>query len=91
MNLLLNCELTAPPSEVGAFRTLTLYATIFKKYDCLIVAEKEEVDYYYRWIKNKGAADFIKQFVLPNTESGIIVTNKKITFDNLDKIIMTCL
>jgi hypothetical protein len=83
VNLLLNCQLTAPPSEVGAFRQFTLYATLFKKYDCLIVAEPEEIDYYYVWLKNKGAYDYIKQFVYPNTEKGLTLKCSRITFDNL--------
>ena len=49
MNLLIDCELTAPPSEIGAFRTLTLYATVFYQLDCLIEAKPEEIDYYYNW------------------------------------------
>lgn len=88
MNLLIQCELTAPPSEVGAFRTVSLYACIFKHYDVLIVADKHEVDYYYKWLKYKGAFDFVKQFVLPQTESGIVLNCKKITYNNLNNIIL---
>jgi hypothetical protein len=87
MNLLINCQLTAPPSEVGAFRTVTLYATVFKKYDCLIVAEKDQIDYYYHWIKRHGAHDFVKQFVIPNSETGIELNVKRLTFNNLHNVI----
>lgn len=88
MNLLIDCVLTAPPSEIGAFRSVTLYATLFKQYDCLIVANRDEVDYYYRWLKCKGANDFIKQFVLPQTERGKILQFEKITFNNLNNVIL---
>lgn len=87
MNLLIASELSAPPSEIGAFRTLTLYATIFKHYDCLVVVKREEIDYYYKWIKNAGAHDFIREFVYPNTERGIIIRHNRITFNNLHQLI----
>ena len=88
MNLLIDCILTAPPSEIGAFRSVTLYATVFKKYDCLIVANSDEIDYYYKWLKNKGAYDFIKQFVLPQTETGKMLNFKRITYNNLNNVIL---
>ena len=88
MNLLIDCELTAPPSEIGAFRTVTLYATVFKKYDCLLVAEYDQIDYYYKWIKTRGAHDFVKQFVTPNSECGIQLRFKRLTFNNLNNAIL---
>lgn len=91
MNLLINCELTAPPSEIGAFRTLTLYATIFKNMDCLVEARPEEIDFYYRWIKGNYAYDFIKQFVTPHEVGGIRIHQgvvKRITFNNLNHLIL---
>ena len=87
MNLLIASELSAPPSEIGAFRTFTLYATIFKQYDCLVVVNKEEIDYYYKWIKDRGAHDFIRGFVYPNTERGFVIQHKRITFNNLGQLI----
>jgi len=90
VKLLISCELTAPPSEVSAFRALTMYATIFKNMDCLIEANEDEIDYYYRWIKHNYAHDFVKQFVRHKEETGIRLSYdriKKITYNNLNDLI----
>jgi hypothetical protein len=87
VNLLIKCELTAPPSEIGAFRCLTLHATVFEHLDCLIVSDPEVVDFYYRWIKRNYAWDFVKQFVKPNEVSGVEIHHQKITFNNLNTLI----
>lgn len=90
MNLLISGELSAPPSEVSAFRTLTLYATMFKHMDCLVEVKKEEVDFYYKWLRNKYALDFVKQFVVLGEEKGYRLQYSsihKITYNNLDTLI----
>jgi len=90
MNLLISGELTAPPSEVGAFRDLTFYATIFKHLDCLVEVEKGEEDYYYNWLRDKYAFDFVKQIVYTGEECGARLHYnriKKITFNNLNDLI----
>ena len=87
MNLLIDCELTAPPSEIGAFRNLTLYATIFCEMDCLIEAPVEEVDFYYKWLKKNYAHDFVKQFVRHREVSGTRIVAERLTFNNLNSFI----
>lgn len=90
MNLLISGELSAPPSEVSAFRSLTLYATIFKHMDCLVEVQKEEVDFYYKWLRNKYALDFVRQFVILGEEKGYrleYASIHKITYNNLDALI----
>lgn len=88
MNLIISGELTAPKSEVGAFRSLTLYATVFKKLDCLVECESEDIDFYYKWLKEKYSYDFVKQMVKRGEEKGVVIRYSKyieaITFDNLD-------
>ena len=90
MNLLISGELSAPPSEVSAFRSFTLYATIFKHMDCLVEVQKEEVDFYYKWLRQKYALDFVRQFVVIGEETGYRIqysSVKIITFNNLDVLI----
>jgi len=90
MNLIISCELTAPPSEIGAFRSLTQYATIFKKMDCLVEANPDEIDFYYKWLKRNYAHDFVKQFVKKKEVSGIRLNYDRIerlTFNNLNDMI----
>jgi len=90
MNLLISSELTAPPSEVSAFRTLTLYATTFKQLDCLVEVDKNEIDFYYKWLKDRYALDFVKQFVYIGETTGFRLQYsriKKLTYNNLNDLI----
>lgn len=90
MNLLISGELTAPPSEVYAFRSLTLYATIFKKLDCLVEVQLGQTDFYYKWLKDKYAFDFVKEIVYVGETTGFRLQHskiKKITYNNLNDLI----
>jgi len=90
MNLLISGELTAPPSEVSAFRTLTLYATTFKKLDCLVEVQPSQIDYYYHWLKDTYALDFVKQLVYVGEEKGFKLQYnliKRLTYNNLNDLI----
>ena len=90
MNLLISGELTAPPSEVSAFRTLTLYATTFKNLDCLVEVQPGEIDYYYHWLKDKYALDFVRQLVYVGEETGFKLKYsniKRLTYNNLNDLI----
>lgn len=90
MNLLISGELTAPPSEVSAFRTLTLYATVIKRLDCLVEVQPGELDFYYHWLKQKYAMDFVRQLVTVGEVTGFRLKHdsiKKLTFNNLNDLI----
>lgn len=92
MNLIISGELTAPPSEIGAFRTFTLYASIFKKMDCIVECEKEEIDFYYHWLKRNYSYDFIKAMVeLDEIKGGCRIKNSKpldrMVYNNLSMFI----
>lgn len=90
-NLLISCELTAPPSEVSAFRSLTLYATVFKELDCLVeINNKEEIDFYYNWLKHRYAYDFVKAIICKGEENGVRLDYRRIqriTLNNLNDLI----
>ena len=92
MNLIISAEYTAPPSEVYAFRDLTLYATLFRRLDCLVEARAEEIDFYYKWLCGKYAKDYVKQLIrLGEERDGIKIryrTSDRLTFDNLDSFIL---
>ena len=90
MNLVISCELTAPPSEVSAFRSLTMYATMFKNMDCLIEAKEDEIDFYYSWLKRNYAHDFVRQFVKHREVTGVRLNYdriQRITYNNLNDLI----
>ena len=92
MNLIISAEFSAPPSDIQAFRTLTLYATVFKSLDCLVEANKPEIDYYYyHWLKDKYGYDFVKQMIYIGEERGLKIRyniiSDRLTFNNLRKFV----
>ncbi len=65
MNLIIVSDLINPPSEGLYFRHLTMVSSLDLKQNVLVESEKEYVDIYYNYLKNKGWYDFVDEFVLP--------------------------
>lgn len=92
--LIIDAELTAPPSEVTLFRDITLFSHVFLQKTTVIECKRDERDFYYKWLKNKCAWDYVEDFVTPMTEKGLTIRPeraniivKKIEYDNLNHII----
>ena len=77
MLLLIDAELSAPPSEVALFRDITLFSACFLKKDVVLECKREERDFYYKWLKNCGSWDFVDDMVTPRTEYGISIRIQK--------------
>lgn len=73
MLLLIDAELSAPPSEVALFRDITLFSACFLKKDVVLECNHGEQDYYYHWLRGQGSWDFIEDIVSPETEYGISI------------------
>lgn len=70
-SLIIRAELSNPPSEVLAFRTLTMMARQIEL-DNLIEIEQTYKDIYYNYMKQKGLMDFVCQIITPpEKENGI--------------------
>ena len=76
MLLLIDSELTEPPSSVTLFRDITLYAAVFKRMDIILEAEPMMKDYYYKWLKQHGAFDFIEDILDYEREQGKTIRYK---------------
>ena len=77
MNLIIDAELTEPPSEVSVFRDVTLYSTMFLEMIVLLSCEKGMRDLYWYWLKNRGAFDFVEDIInYESNESGITMSPK---------------
>ena len=94
MLLLIDAELSAPPSEVTLFRDITLFSACFLKKDVILECKHSEQDYYYKWLKRRGSWDFVEDIVSPKTEYGLSVrpsrgniTIPRITYNNFSFII----
>ena len=77
MLLLIDAELSAPPSEVSLFRDITLFSACFLKKDVILECRHSEQDYYYRWLKGRGSWDFVEDIVRPKTEYGLSIRSRK--------------
>lgn len=73
MNLIIDADLTNPPSEVAVFRDVTLYSKVFLKCDVLLECEHEDRDIYYYWLKRHGAFDFVDDFINFGEEYGVTI------------------
>lgn len=79
MNLIIDADLTNPPSEISVFRDITLYSKVFLELDILLECESDHKDIYYYWLKNRGAFDYIDDFVNSDQESGITIRSSNAT------------
>ena len=71
MIVIIRAELSLPPTWFTSFRDLTLYVSVLKDVDILVEATKTETDQYYDWLRERGGMDFVEDFVLPNSETGV--------------------
>jgi len=74
--LLIDAALTEPPSETTLFRDVTLYATIFRGKDVVLESCPEMKDFYYKWLKSRGAFDFVQDILDYGREKGFTIRCK---------------
>ena len=76
MLLLIDSVLTEPPSNTTIFRDITMYASVFRQKDVVVEALPEMQDFYYDWLKSRGAFDFVQDIVDYGKESGFTIRYK---------------
>lgn len=74
MILIINAELSNPPSSRISLRELTFFATMWKNYD-VILETNEQKDFYYRYLKGI-ALDFIQDITRVGEEKGLRVEHE---------------
>lgn len=74
MNLIIDADLTEPPSEISVFRDITLYSTMFLKMQVLLACDQDMKDLYWYWLKKFGAYDYIQQIIRDGEEVGVIIS-----------------
>lgn len=86
MNLIIDADLTNPPSEVAVFRDVTLYSKVFLNCDVLLECEREYRDIYWYWLKKRGAFDYVDDFINFGEEIGVTIrrTRGMICIQRLD-------
>lgn len=56
-------DLSAPPSDHTCFRDLSLFATVFRHYEVVAYADRDEWDSYSVWFRRYGLFDFVEDIV----------------------------
>ncbi len=86
MLIIIDANLSAPPSKVTCFRDITLYSSVFLDSEIVIECEDEWKDTYWYWLKRNFAFDYVEDIVRPFTEHGITIRVKKgnITIERID-------
>ncbi len=77
MLLIIDAQLSVPPSSVSCFRDVTLYGNCFLNADVLMECRRSEKDLYWKWLKSRGAFDFIEDIVRPYEERGFLIKESK--------------
>lgn len=63
MNLIIDCSLSEPPSEISCFRDVTLFGKTYYFEDVLLTCPKGTRSTYWSWLKSKGAHDYITYLI----------------------------
>ncbi len=84
--VIIEADLSAPPSEVALFRDITLYSHCFLKKNVVLECKREERDFYYKWLKDKSSWDFVSDMITPWSEQGITIrkNSAKISIPRID-------
>lgn len=69
MNLIINADLSNPPSSRIALRELTFYAHYFKHYNILLETDQDK-DFYFKYLKGI-ALDFVEDITRVGEEVGL--------------------
>ncbi len=95
MNLIIDGNLTFPPSEISCVRDVTLYSTVWGEFTVLVEIEREYRDFVWKHLRRYGAYDYIEAIVSVDREPGLKISDRprsnikvdKITCDNLNRIL----
>jgi hypothetical protein len=95
MNLIIDGNLTYPPSEISCVRDVTLYSTVWTEFDVLIEIERQHRDHVWKHLRMLGAYDYIEDIVSIDREPGLKISDRprsnivvtKITCENLNFIL----
>ena len=74
MNLIIDCSLSEPPSEILPFRDVTLFSKTYCFEDVLLTCPKGTRSLYWQWLKSSGAHDYISYLLTyQEFEPGILM------------------
>ena len=88
MNLVIDGNLTYPPSEIMCVRDVTLYSTIWGDFSVLLEIERCYRDQLWKHLKSCGAYDYVEAIVTPYREPGFRISDQRPSNLMVDRI--TC-
>tara|TARA_E500000331_G_C17239727_1_gene706483 strand:+ start:203 stop:511 length:309 start_codon:yes stop_codon:yes gene_type:complete len=86
MILRVEAALSTYPSSTTIFRDTTLFANVFCEMEVLLECQPGTRSYYWKFLKSKGAQDFVSDLVRVGEEPGFFLgrKNANIRVDRLD-------
>lgn len=88
-NLIIVADLVEPPTELWAFRQLTMLSKYDLELENLICCTEENINFYYKFLKNHGYCDYVSDFVVDVEDAeGIVLMPEYLTCNN-KKIVKT--
>ena len=76
MNLVIDGNLTYPPSEISCVRDITLFSVTWTPFTVLVEIEPQYKDHLWQHLKSFGAWDYFEDIVEPRKECGLILSDK---------------
>lgn len=77
MNLIIDGNITYPPSEISCVRDITLYCNVWKDLSVLVQIEREYKDQVWKHLKIHGAFDFVEDIISRSSkESGVVISDQ---------------
>lgn len=86
MNLLVDGNLTYPPSEISCVRDLTLFSVTWTEFTVLIEIKSEYKDHVWKHLKSHGAWDYFEDIVSPCREHGLKLSDQPASNIRVDYI-----
>ena len=79
MPIIIDATLSEPPSSTACFRDVTLYCNCFIKKNVVIECDPDMKDIYWKWLRKRGAFDFVTDIKDPFSENDISIRPTKAT------------
>lgn len=75
MNLVIDGNITYPPSEISCVRDVTLYSVVWSDYDVLVTIMPEYKDHLWYYLRSTGTMDYVEDIIAPDQEPGVKISD----------------
>lgn len=76
MNLVIDGNLTYPPSEISCVRDVTLYTAVWTEFEVLVEIDKQYRDHLWNHLKSRGVWDYVEDIISLGREPGLRLSDQ---------------